>query len=135
MRDAAYTSNPYIIGKQENMISINSAIEVDLTGQAGADSICTRMYSSTGGQVDFVYGASMSDGGKSTIALTSRSQKGPSRIVSCLAEGAGIVTTRSHVQYLVTEYGIASVRGKSSRERCHLASTHQLLIQMIEIAR
>lgn len=118
MRDVAYTNDPNTISQQNKMISINSCIQIDITGQVCADSIGTRMYSGTGGQVDFVYGSSIAPGGKSIIAITARSKKGQPRIVPLLTEGSGVVTTRSHVQYVVTEYGIASLRGKSLRERC-----------------
>lgn len=117
MRDAEYTNNPYIIMKQNNMIAVNSAIEVDLTGQVCSDSIGTRIYSGFGGQLDFMYGASLSNGGKAIIALHSRTSDGKPRIVPFLYNGGGVVTTRGHVNYVVTEYGIVSLCGKSINER------------------
>lgn len=117
MRDVAYTNNPYIIMKQDNMVAINSAIEVDLTGQVCSDSIGTIIHSGIGGQLDFMYGASLSDNGKAIIALHSRTSKQEPRIVPTLHQGGGVVTTRGHVNYIVTEYGIASLCGKSLNER------------------
>ena len=99
------------------MVSINSAIELDLTGQVCADSIGTYMYSGVGGQMDFIRGASLSLGGKPIIALTSTTRKGASKISAILKPGAGVVTTRAHLQYVVTEYGIVNVYGKNLRER------------------
>lgn len=103
------------------MTAINSAIEVDLTGQVVSDTIGKRFYSGFGGQVDFIYGASASaDGlGKSIIALTSRTSKGESKIVPHVKEGAGVVTTKGHVRYIVTEHGIANLWGKSIRQRAY----------------
>jgi len=115
-----YINDPFRIAQNDRMVAINSAIEVDLTGQVCADSIGTRIYSGVGGQVDFVYGASRSRGGKPIIALPSTAQVGGqlvSRIVPMLKPGAGVVTTRSHVHYVVTEYGIADLYGKSIRQR------------------
>jgi acyl-CoA hydrolase len=97
--------------------AINSAIEVDLTGQVCADSMGTSMYSGVGGQMDFIRGASLSEGGKPIIALPSVTSKGQSRIVPLLKEGAGVVTTRAHVHYVVTEYGIAYLYGKNLVQR------------------
>jgi acyl-CoA hydrolase len=97
--------------------AINSAVEVDLTGQVCADSIGTYQYSGVGGQMDFIRGASLSEGGKPIIALPSTTRKGISRIVPFLKEGAGVVTTRAHVHYIVTEYGVARLYGKNLRER------------------
>ena len=100
------------------MTAINSAIQVDLTGQVCADSIGTRLFSGVGGQMDFMRGAALAPGGKAIIALPSTAKAGTiSRIVPTLAEGAGVTTTRAHVQYIVTEYGVACLRGKSIRER------------------
>lgn len=116
-----YVNDPFIIAKNHQMVSINSAIEVDLTGQVNADSIGPKFYSGVGGQLDFVYGASRSQGGKPIIALPStvtlRDGTRLSRIVSMLKPGAGVVTTRNHVHYVVTEYGIAHLYGKTIRER------------------
>ena len=99
------------------MVAINSAIEVDLTGQVCADSIGGKMYSGVGGQMDFIRGASLSEGGKAIIALPSITKRGESRIVPYLKQGAGVVTTRSHVQYIITEYGIANLYGKTLKQR------------------
>ena len=104
------------IAQNDNMVAINSAIEVDLTGQVCADSIGTRIYSGFGGQVDFIRGAARSKGGKPIIALSSKA-KAFSRIVPMLKPGAGVVTTRADVHYIVTEYGIAHLFGKNLRER------------------
>jgi 4-hydroxybutyrate CoA-transferase len=115
-----YINDPFRIAQNDRMVAINSAIEVDLTGQVCADSIGPRIYSGVGGQVDFVYGASRSKGGKPIIALPSTATvKGQpmSRIVSMLKPGAGVVTTRNHVHYVVTEHGIADLYGKSLRQR------------------
>jgi 4-hydroxybutyrate CoA-transferase len=98
------------------MVAINSAIEVDLTGQVCADSIGPKFYSGVGGQLDFIYGASRSKGGVPVIALPSTA-KNFSRIVSMLKPGAGVVTSRNHVRYVVTEYGVADLYGKSIRQR------------------
>jgi acyl-CoA hydrolase len=99
------------------MVAINSAIEVDVTGQVCADSIGARMYSGVGGQMDFIRGASLSEGGKAIIALPSITKNGDSRIVPFLKQGAGVVTTRSHIQYIITENGIADLYGKTLRQR------------------
>ena len=99
------------------MTAINSAIEVDVTGQVCADSIGTRLYSGVGGQMDFIRGASLSEDGKPVIALPSTTSRGESRIVSFLKPGAGVVTTRAHVHYVVTEYGIANLYGRNLRQR------------------
>ena len=99
------------------MIAINSAIEVDLTGQVCADSIGAHMYSGVGGQMDFIRGAALSEGGKAIIALPSVTKNGESRIVPHLKQGAGVVTTRSHAQYIITEHGIADLYGKTLKQR------------------
>jgi len=99
------------------MVAINSAIEIDLSGQVCADSIGFSMYSGVGGQMDFIRGASLSDGGKAIIALPSTTKKGISRIVPVLNRGAGVVTTRAHVHYVVTEYGVAHLYGKTIKQR------------------
>jgi len=111
-----YVNDPFVISQNDRMVAINSAIEVDLTGQVCADSIGSKLYSGVGGQLDFIYGASRSDGGVPIIALPSTA-KDQSRIVSTLKKGAGVVTTRNHVHYIVTEYGIAELYGKTIRER------------------
>ena len=102
------------------MIAINSATEVDLTGQISADSIGTRIFSGTGGQLDFVRGATMSDGGKSVTAFASRTNKGKNKIVSLLNPGAGVVTPRSDAHWIVTEFGAVDLYGKSLQERAKL---------------
>ena len=102
------------------LTAINSAIEVDLTGQVCADSIGTRQYSGVGGQMDFIRGASLSEGGKPIIALPSVTRRGESRIVPYLKEGAGVVTTRAHVHYVVTEYGVANLFGRNLRQRARM---------------
>lgn len=111
-----YVNDPFVIAQNDRMVAINSAIEVDLTGQVCADSIGTRLYSGVGGQLDFIYGASRSESGVPIIALPSTA-KDNSRIVTTLKEGAGVVTTRNHIHYVVTEYGIAELYGKTIRER------------------
>jgi 4-hydroxybutyrate CoA-transferase len=113
-----YTNDPYVVGQNDKMVSINSALQVDFTGQVCADTIGPRQFSGVGGQVDFVRGAARSKGGKSIIALPSTASGGKiSRIVSVLTEGAGVTTSRNDVHYVVTEYGIANLRGKSVRQR------------------
>lgn len=117
LREASFTNDTSVIRRNPKMISINSAIEVDVTGQVCADSIGTRLYSGVGGQMDFVRGASLSEGGKAIIALPSVTKNGISRITPFLKQGAGVVTTRSHVQYIITEYGVAYLFGKTLHER------------------
>jgi acyl-CoA hydrolase len=117
MRESSYVNDTSIIRKNPKMVAINSAIEVDLTGQVCADSIGAKMYSSVGGQMDFIRGAALSDGGKAIIALPSVTKNGESRIVPFLKQGAGVVTTRSHTQYIITEFGIADLYGKSLKQR------------------
>lgn len=115
--DIDYVNDPHVIRRNPRVIAINSAIEVDLTGQVCADSIGQMQYSGIGGQMDFMRGAALSDGGKPIIALSSRTAKGIPRIVPHLREGAGVVTTRGHVHYIVTEYGSAFLFGKNLRQR------------------
>ena len=115
--DIAYVNNVSVIKKNPKQISINSAIEVDITGQVCADSIGTRFYSGVGGQMDFIRGASLSEGGKPIIALPSSTSRGQTKIVPTLKNGAGVVTTRAHVHYVVTEWGIADLYGKSIKQR------------------
>jgi len=113
-----YVNDPFIIGQNENLVAINSAIEVDLTGQVCADSIGSSFYSGIGGQVDFNRGAAKSPGGKAIIALSSTAKNGTiSRITSRLTPGAGVVTTRGDVHYVITEYGTAYLHGKTIQER------------------
>jgi len=117
MKESSYVNDTARIRKNPKMIAINSAIEVDLTGQVCADSIGPRMYSGVGGQMDFIRGASLSEGGKAIIALPSITKNGDSRIVPFLKQGAGVVTTRSHIQYIITENGIANLYGKTLKQR------------------
>ena len=116
--DTAYVNDPSVIGQNDKMIAINSALEVDLTGQVCADSIGHRFYSGIGGQVDFIRGAKRSKGGKAIICMLSTARDGEvSRIVPRLSEGAGVVTTRGDVDVIITEYGLANLHGKTIRER------------------
>ncbi|HPH87511.1 MAG TPA: acetyl-CoA hydrolase/transferase C-terminal domain-containing protein, partial [Chitinophagales bacterium] len=115
--DIDFVNDPHIISKNPKVVAINSAIEVDITGQVCADSIGTRLFSGIGGQMDFIRGAALSQGGKPIIALTSRTKKGEPRIVPFLKQGAGVVTTRGHVHYIVTEFGVAYLYGKNLRQR------------------
>lgn len=115
---SSYTNDPLLIARNDNMVAINSALEVDLTGQVCSDSLGTYFYSGIGGQVDFLRGAAHSRGGKPIIALPSTARNGQmTRIVPTLAPGAGVVTSRGLVQYVVTEYGVAYLHGKTIRER------------------
>ncbi|MCB1761694.1 MAG: GNAT family N-acetyltransferase [Gammaproteobacteria bacterium] len=121
-----HVNNPVNIARNDNMVAINSAIEVDLSGQVVSDSVGYRFYSGIGGQVDFIRGAAMSRGGKPVIALPSTARNGTlSRIVPYITEGGGVVTSRGDVHYVVTEWGIATLRGKSIRERA---------LEMIQVA-
>jgi 4-hydroxybutyrate CoA-transferase len=120
LRPTNYINDPHIIAKNDNMMAINSAIEIDLTGQVVADSIGDRIYSGIGGQVDFIRGAAHSKGGKSMIALPSTAKDDKlSRITTRLNPGGGVVTSRGDVEYVVTEFGTANLRGKSISERAH----------------
>jgi len=113
-----YVNDPFVIAQNDKMVAINSAIAVDITGQVCSDSMGRSIYSGFGGQVDFIRGARRSRGGKPIIALPSTAKDGRiSRIVDVLAEGSGVVTSRADVQYVVTEYGVANLFGKSLRER------------------
>ncbi|MDH4008023.1 MAG: 4-hydroxybutyrate CoA-transferase [Desulfuromonadales bacterium] len=116
-----YVNDPFVVAQNDRMVAINSAIEVDFTGQVCADSIGTKMHSAVGGQLDFIYGASRSKGGVPIIALpsTSKLRDGTvvSKIVPMLKQGAGVVTSRNHVHYVVTEFGVAALYGKTVRER------------------
>ena len=120
MMDVGYTNDPYMIAKNPKTTAINSALQVDLTGQVCADSLGTKFYSGTGGQVDFVYGASLSEGGKAIIAMPSCTKKGESKISPMLLQGAGVVTSRAHIHWFVTEYGAVDLYGKSLQERAKL---------------
>jgi len=120
MLDIGYINSPQVIARNPKVTAINSAIEIDLTGQVCADSIGNRIYSGVGGQMDFMRGAALSQEGKPIIALPSRTRTGISRIVSSLKPGAGVVTTRAHVHHVVTEFGAVNLYGKSLRERMRL---------------
>lgn len=120
MRDIKYTNSPLVIAQNPHTKAINSATEVDLTGQICADSIGTRIFSGTGGQLDFVRGATMSEGGKSITAFASRTNKGKNKIVATLNQGAGVVTPRADAHWIVTEYGAVDLYGKSLQERARL---------------
>lgn len=115
--DVAYTNDTAVIRRNPAVTAINSALEIDLTGQVCADSLGTYQYSGVGGQMDFIRGASLSERGKPIIALPSMTSKGETRIVPFLKQGAGVVTTRAHVNYVVTEHGVASLYGKNLRQR------------------
>lgn len=117
MKESSMVNDTARIRKNPRMIAINSAIEVDVTGQVCADSIGPHMYSGVGGQMDFIRGASLSSGGKAIIALPSTTKRGESRIVPFLKQGAGVVTTRSHTHYVITENGIADLYGKTLKQR------------------
>ncbi len=118
--DVAYTNDPFLIAQNPRACAINSAIEVDLTGQICADSIGEMIFSSVGGQHDFMYGCALAEGGRTFIALPSRTAKGKAKIVPTLTPGAGVVTTRFQTQFVATEYGIVYLRGKSLAERAKL---------------
>ena len=134
-----YTNNPFIISRNDKMVAINSAIEVDITGQVCADSIGRTIYSGFGGQVDFIRGAAASEGGKPIIALPSTAKNGTvSRIVAQLAPGAGVVTSRADVHYVVTEYGVASLHGRNMRQRADalIAIAHpQFQEELLDVVR
>lgn len=115
--DVDYTNDPRVIKRNGNMVAINSAVEIDLTGQVCSDSIGTYHYSGIGGQVDFMRGAALSENGKAIIAITSRTKKGVPRITPVLKQGAGVVTTRGHIHYVATEYGIVDLHGKNFQQR------------------
>jgi len=115
--DVAYTNDTAVIRRNPAVTAINSALEIDLTGQVCADSLGTHQYSGVGGQMDFIRGAALSERGKPIIVLPSTTKRGESRIVPYLKQGAGVVTTRAHVNYVVTEHGVASLHGKNLRQR------------------
>ncbi len=117
VKDVAWTNDPFRIKQNPKVMAINSALEIDLTGQICADSIGERMFSGVGGQHDFMYGGSLSEGGKTFIAVTSMSEKGHSKIRPTLKQGAGVVTTRAQAQFIVTEHGIVYLRGKDLAQR------------------
>jgi acyl-CoA hydrolase len=135
MRQCNYTNNPFVISQNVKMVAINSAIEVDITGQVCSDSIGSRIYSGFGGQVDFIRGAGYSKGGKPIIALPATAKNGEmSRLVPQLKPGAGVVTTRADVHYVVTEFGVASLHGKNLRQRAEalIAIAHPKFHQELE---
>jgi len=117
MKDVAWTNDPFRIRQNPRVMAINSAVEVDLTGQVCADSVGTRIISGVGGQHDFMYGGALSEGGKTFIAIPSMTAKGESKIKALLTPGAGVVTTRHMIQHIVTEYGVAHLRGRNLAER------------------
>ena len=117
MMDVGYTNDPFVIAKNPKMTAINSALQIDLTGQVCADSIGLKFYSGVGGQMDFIYGASLAPQGKAIIAMPSTTAKGASKISPVITEGGGVVTSRPHVHYVVTEYGAVDLYGKSLQER------------------
>jgi len=123
MHPTEYVNDPFVIAQNDRMVAVNSAIEVDLTGQVCADSIGPKLYSGVGGQLDFIYGASRSKGGVPIIALPSvatlRDGTQLSKIAAMLKHGAGVVTSRNHVRFIVTEYGVADLYGKTIRQRAH----------------
>jgi acyl-CoA hydrolase len=120
MLDFAYVNNTDVIRRNPKVTAINSAIEIDLTGQVCADSIGSKIFSGVGGQMDFIRGASLSEGGKPIIALSSTTKNGASKISAVLKPGAGVVTTRAHVHYVVTEFGAVNLYGKTLEERAKL---------------
>jgi acetyl-CoA hydrolase len=121
MHRSEYVNDPFTVAQNDRMVAVNSAIEVDLTGQVCADSIGPRLYSAVGGQLDFIYGASRSKGGVPVITMPStstlRNGTRVSKIVPMLKQGAGVVTSRNHVHFVVTEFGVASLYAKSIRQR------------------
>ena len=121
MKDIKYVNDPWVISQNPNMMAINSATEVDLTGQISADSIGTRIFSGTGGQLDFVKGAVRSEGGVSMTAFASRTKRGESKIVPFLRPGAGVVTPRADAHWIVTEYGAVDLYGRSRTNACRTA--------------
>jgi acyl-CoA hydrolase len=120
MMDVGYTNDPFVIAQNPRVTAINSALQIDLTGQVCADSIGQKFYSGVGGQIDFIYGASRSEGGKPIIAMPSVTNKGVSKISPILTPGAGVVTTRAHIHWIVTEYGAVNLYGRSLQERARL---------------
>ena len=140
MLEASYTNDTSVIRTNPKVTAINSAIEIDLTGQVCADSIGMRLYSGVGGQMDFIRGASLSKGGKPIIAMPSVTSRGESKIVPTLKEGAGVVTTRAHVHYVATEYGVASLYGKTIKQRAQALiaiahPTHQETLERLAFER
>ncbi len=136
MKDVAWTNDPFRISQNPKVMAINSAVEVDLTGQVCADSVGCRIISGVGGQHDFMYGGSLSEGGKTFIAIPSMTEKGESKIRPVLTAGAGVVTTRHMIQHIVTEYGVAHLRGKNLAERAKalIAIAHPSVREELERA-
>ena len=136
LMDISYVNDTSIIRQNPKVTAINSAIEIDLTGQVCADSLGTYQFSGIGGQMDFIHGAALSEGGKPIIALPSQTAKGISRIAPFLKEGAGVVTTRGHVHWVVTEYGIVDLFGKNLKQRANalISIAHPDHRDMLEIA-
>lgn len=136
MKDVAWTNDPFRIRENPRVMAINSAVEVDLTGQICADSVGERIISGVGGQHDFMYGGALSEGGKTFIAIPSATPKGESKIRARLSPGAGVVTTRHMVQHIVTEYGVAHLRGKNlaQRARALIAIAHPSVREELERA-
>ncbi|HLS11937.1 MAG TPA: acetyl-CoA hydrolase/transferase C-terminal domain-containing protein, partial [Flavobacteriaceae bacterium] len=122
-KEAGYTNDTALIRQNPKVVAINSAIEIDLTGQVCADSIGTYQYSGVGGQMDFIRGASLSEGGKPIIAMPATTNKGVSKIVPFINQGASVTTTRAHVHYVATEYGVVNLYGKSLAERTKLLTS------------
>ncbi|MDR1740153.1 MAG: 4-hydroxybutyrate CoA-transferase [Bacteroidales bacterium] len=120
MMDVKYTNSEFNIARNTKVTAINSALQIDITGQVCADSLGTKFFSGVGGQVDFIRGASLSEGGKAIIAMPSATDKGISKIAPVLTSGAGVVTTRNHVHWIVTEYGAVNLYGKTLQERAKL---------------
>ena len=123
MMDIGYTNDPYIIGRNPKVASVNTATQIDLTGQVCADSVGSRILSGTGGQLEFVRGAFLSKKGVSIIAISSRTKKGVSKIVPSLEVASGVVTPRADIQWVVTEYGAVNLMGKSLQERAKLLTS------------
>jgi acyl-CoA hydrolase len=121
--DVAFVNDTSIIRQNPKVVAINSALEIDITGQVCADSLGTYQYSGVGGQMDFMRGASLSAGGKPVIALPSTTGKGISRITPLLKPGAGVVTTRAHVHYVATEYGVVNLYGKNLEQRARMLTS------------
>ena len=119
LRPVDYVNNPFVISQNDNMVSINSCVQVDLMGQVASESIGSRQISGVGGQVDFVRGASASKGGVSIMAMPSTVKGKISKIVPLLDEGAAVTTSRNDVDYVVTEYGVAPLKGLTLRQRAH----------------
>lgn len=135
-KEAAYTNDTALIRRNPKVTAINSAVEIDLTGQVCADTIGSMQYSGVGGQMDFIRGASLSEGGKPIIALTSATHKGISKITPYLKHGAGVTTTRAHVHYVATEYGVVNLFGKNMKQRARalISIAHPDHREMLEAA-